>query len=171
MVMLSFDLRTLAANAIHVDGALASDDTTWLEGDERPVTAVAVSGRISTAGSGRYYFSGRIAGEVATECRRCLTPLTVPIAEDVHLLFVEADDEEVNDPDVYLIDASARDLDMRPAVREQWVLAAPAFTLCRDDCAGLCPACGADRNTGDCHCAPTSDSRWDALRTVRSTAS
>lgn len=169
--MLSFDLRTLATHAIQVDGQLAADAETWIEGDLRPVSAVTVSGRLSTAGGDRYYFSGHIAGEIATECRRCLTPLTVPVTESVHLLFVESDDEEANDPDVYLIDANAQDLDMRPAVREQWVLAAPAFTLCRDDCAGLCPTCGADRNTGDCHCAPSPDSRWDALRTVRSDAS
>ena len=43
-------------------------------------------------------------------------------------------------------------------------LDAPATPLCRDDCAGLCPQCGADLNTGSCDCAPVAaDPRWSAL--------
>ncbi len=39
--------------------------------------------------------------------------------------------------------------------------------LCREDCAGLCPSCGANLNAGACDCPPPSpDSRWDALRDV-----
>ena len=56
---------------------------------------------------------------------------------------------------------------MRPALREQWLLAVPAFAQCRVDCKGLCPTCGADLNAGACDCAPVTDSRWDTLRKVR----
>ena len=166
--MLSFDIRSLAAKAAHVDGRLAADDAVWEEGDARPADAVHVTGRLSTAGADRWYFSGRIAGTLATSCRRCLTELEVPVSDEIHLLFVEADAEEADDPDVYPIDPRAQDLDLRPAVREQWLLAVPAFSLCREDCRGLCPTCGADRNSGACTCAPVTDSRWDDLRTVRS---
>ena len=93
--------------------------------------------------------------------------LSAPVSDDVHLIFVEAGEEEIDDPDVYVIDARARELDLRPAVREHWLLAAPAFALCREDCKGLCPTCGADLNAGPCDCPPLSDSRWDALRNAR----
>jgi uncharacterized protein len=96
-----------------------------------------------------------------------LTDVTVSIAEDIQLLFVEADTEGADDPDVYVIDSRAHELDMRPALREQWLLAVPAFAQCRVDCKGLCPTCGADLNAGACDCAPVTDSRWDTLRKVR----
>ena len=35
---------------------------------------------------------------------------------------------------------------------------------CRDDCAGLCPQCGADRNVVACGCEPPKDARWERLR-------
>jgi uncharacterized protein len=96
-----------------------------------------------------------------------LTDVTAAAADDVHLLFVEADTEGADDPDVYVVDPRSIELDLRPAVREQWLLAVPAFVQCRDDCKGLCPTCGTDLNAGECDCAPAIDSRWDALRKVR----
>ena len=165
--MLSFDIRSLADRAALVDGQLTADDAVWHAGDPRPDEAVQVAGRLSTAGSDRFYFSGRIQGEVTTECRRCLTDVTAPIDEEVQLIFAEDGDDEADDPDIFRIDARAHDLDLRPAIREQWLLAVPAFTECREDCKGLCPTCGADLNAGACACAPATDGRWDALRTVR----
>jgi uncharacterized protein len=165
--MLSFDIRSLASKAVPVDGVLAADDPVWQEGDPRPSTPVHVTGRLSTAGPGRYYFTGHLDGEAAAECRRCLTDVSVSISENVQLLFVDSDTEGADDPDVFVVDARAHELDLRPALREQWLLAVPAFALCRDDCKGLCPTGGADWNTGACDCAPVTDSRWDSLRNVR----
>ena len=165
--MLSFDIRSLASKAEHVDGFLAADDPVWREDDTRPSAPVHVVGRLSAAGGERYYFSGHLEGEAAAECRRCLTDVTMSVAEDVQLLFVEADTEGADDPDVYVVDPQAPDLDLRPALREQWLLAVPAFAECRDDCKGLCPTCGADLNAGACECAPATDSRWETLRKVR----
>ena len=165
--MLSFDIRSLASKAVQVDGSLAADDPVWQDDDPRPSRPVHVVGRLSAAGVGRYYFSGHLDGETATECRRCLTDVTVSVSEDVQLLFVEADTEGADDPDVFVIDSRAHDLDMRPALREQWLLAVPAFAQCREDCKGFCPTCGADLNTDACDCASATDSRWDALRNVR----
>lgn len=166
--MLSFDLRTLDAHAVQVDAVLAGDDPVWEPDDPRPVDGVRVHGRLSSAGTGRFYFSGQFEGQVSTECRRCLAPSSAPVAEEAAFVFAEADDEEVDDdPDVYQLDPKTRELDLRPAVREQWLLAVPAFVECRPDCAGLCPTCGADLNAGPCACQPAADPRWDALRQPR----
>ncbi len=169
MAMLSFDLRSLDDRAAQVDSTLEADDAIWMEGDPRPRNGVRVTGRLSVAGPGRYYFSGRIEGQVGTECRRCLTDVEATMAEDAHFVFAEAGDAEVEgDPDVYHLDPRSQELDLRPAIREQWLLGAPAFVVCRDDCKGLCTGCGADLNAGQCGCAaPSTDTRWDALRGIR----
>ena len=167
--MLSFDLRSLDAKAAAVEGELPPDDDVWQETDNKPQEPIAVSGRISPAGDGRYYWSGRLAGSVEMACRRCLEPVHIDVDEEAHMLFAEVDedDEIADDPDIFKIPPGASTLDIRLAVREQWLLVVPGFALCREDCKGLCANCGADLNAGACACPPATDSRWDALRAAR----
>ncbi|HEY5087912.1 MAG TPA: DUF177 domain-containing protein [Gemmatimonadaceae bacterium] len=164
--MLSFDLRTLESVAAQVDGDLPADDPIWSAADTRPLDAVHVEGRLSSAGNGRFYFSGRLSGAVRLECRKCLTEMTRDVSEDAHFLFAPSGDPTTeDDPDVFSYDAGAYQLDIRPAVREGWLLSAPAFVECREDCKGLCLKCGADLNDGACGCEPaTTDARWESLR-------
>ncbi|HQQ76977.1 MAG TPA: DUF177 domain-containing protein [Thermoanaerobaculia bacterium] len=56
-----------------------------------------------------------------------------------------------------------------PLVEEQLQLELPMKALCRDDCKGLCPQCGSDRNAAPCDCAPPSDERWKSLKTILET--
>ena len=162
--MLSFDIRSLETKAVQVDGALQPDDPIWEERDTRPSEPVAVRGRLSSAGDGRFYFSGRISGGLVLPCRLCLEDVDVSVEEEVHFLLAETGAEEAEDPDVFLYDPSARMLDLRAAVRETWLLTAPAFVQCREDCKGLCAVCGTNLNESSCNCTPMkADTRWDAL--------
>jgi addiction module HigA family antidote len=169
VAMLSFDIRTLESVAAQVDGDLPADDPIWTAADTRPLDAVHVEGRFSSAGSGRFYFSGRFSGAVKLECRKCLTDVTREVSEEVHFLFAPSGDTTTeDDPDVFTYDPGARQIDVRPAVREGWLLSVPAFAECREDCKGLCLTCGANLNEGPCNCEPaTSDARWDSLRHAR----
>lgn len=168
--MLCFDIRALESRAVQVHGTLPADDPVWGASDARPAEAVQVDGRIAPAGGeGRFYFSGRIAGRTALACRRCLSDVVVEVAGEVHLLVAPAGDPAAaDDPDVVLYDPGARELDLRPAVRESWLLEVPQFVQCSDTCRGLCPRCGTDLNAGACDCAPeATDQRWAALRQAR----
>jgi uncharacterized protein len=165
--MLSYDIRDLEQQAVRVDGEMSADDPAWMEGDLLPATPLHATGRLSKAGAGRYYWSGRIEGTAVVPCRRCLADTQVVVMEDVHSLFVEAGDEVADDPDTFHLPPRAQTIDLRPAVREQWLLSVPAFAVCREECKGLCPTCGADLNAGPCACPPETDSRWDALRNLR----
>ena len=162
--MLSFDIRSLETKAAQVDGSVEPDDPIWEEGDSRPSERIWVTGRLSTAGEGRFYFAGRIESRVEMDCRLCLESVDVPVEEDVHFILAEIGAEEVDDPDVFLYDPNARMLDLRSAVRETWLLTVPAFVECREGCKGLCPTCGTNLNEGACDCAPTkTDTRGNAL--------
>ena len=163
--MLSYDLRSLESHPVQVAGDLAPDDPVWKEGDPRPDGSISVTGRISKAGPGKFYFHGHLEGALRAECRRCLGDVAEEIDDEMHLIFAEEGDADAaEDPDVYVIDPRANDLDLRPALREQWLLLAPSYSLCSDACKGLCPTCGADRNVTTCDCVERTDSRWDALR-------
>lgn len=166
--MLCFDIRSLEARAVQVNAVLGVSDAVWEAHDARPAgTGVHVHGRLSSAGHGRFYFSGRIEGTATMDCRRCLADVVTKVSEDVHMLFAESGLDEADEDDVYPIPAGARQLDLAPAVREEWLLATPAYVLCRDDCKGLCATCGANLNTGACDCAPVQDARWAGLRAPR----
>jgi len=54
-------------------------------------------------------------------------------------------------------------LDLSDAFRQYFLIAEPLKPLCRPDCAGLCPTCGANFNERACGCAPATDRRWGAL--------
>src|SRR5579884_1520188 len=140
--MLSFDIRSLESHAVVVDDQLPADDPVWEADDARPASAVHVTGRLSAAGPGRFYWHGRIEGDVVLDCSRCLAEAHAHVADEAHLIFAETGEEETDDPDVYRLDPRADALDLRPAIREEWLLAAPSYAVCREDCKGLCPRCG-----------------------------
>lgn len=167
--MLSFDIRSLTEHAVTVDDELSPDDDVWAEGDAVPSKPVRVRGRLSSAGPGRFYWHGTIEGDVSLPCRRCLGDASAHVSEEAHLIFAEAGTEGLeDDPDIFLLDDRKAELDLRPALREQWLLHAPGFALCRDDCKGLCPTCGADLNVEPCGCASSAaDPRWAGLRKLK----
>jgi uncharacterized protein len=163
--MLSVDIRSLDGHAVQMEGAIPPDDAVWLDTDLRPSSPVTVHGRLSGAGEGRYYFTGEFEGTAVGECTRCLIEVLVRAGDSIQCLFAESGEDGLeDDPDVFLLDAKSSSIDLRPAVREGWLLAVPSFVLCRDDCKGLCLTCGVDRNTTACDCASASDARWAGLR-------
>jgi DUF177 domain-containing protein len=111
---------------------------------------------------------GTLRTKVRQVCRRCLAPVEQEVDEHVDLLFAEpTEEDDADDGEVYFLPARGDDLDLTDAVREQVLLQAPEFTLCREECRGLCPTCGRDLNEGACECVPeAAPSPWDALKNV-----
>ena len=169
--MLSFDIRSLESKAEQVGASLSPEDPVWETRDTLPSEPVRVTGRLSAAGNGRFYFSGRMRGKVHLPCRLCLDDVDVPVEDELHFILAEAGADEADDPDVFSYDPNVRELDLRPAIRENWLLIVPAYAQCIEDCKGLCATCGQNLNEGACDCAPvTTDRRWDALLPLRSDA-
>ena len=106
--------------------------------------------------------TGSVAVPWSGTCRRCLAPASGTATAEVHELYQHT----VTDPDAF--ELAGDQLDLRPMVRELLLLEVPDTPLCREDCAGLCPQCGADRNTVECGCAvAVTDPRWDALSALK----
>ena len=63
---------------------------------------------------------------------------------------------------------SGKVIDLDPLVREQLVLSLPAYPVCREDCKGLCPVCGANLNERECGCdRHVPDPRWAGLKSIK----
>jgi uncharacterized protein len=163
--MLRVDLRDLAAGPLETDAVVRPDDPGLADLEFTPIAPVRVSGRIMASGPGSFYWEGRLQTRVRAPCRRCLTPVDVVIDETVDLLFTE--DQGADDPSAVVIAPRATELDLGDAIRSELILAAPEFPLCRDDCRGICPRCGADLNEGPCTCPPGRDPRWAALDALK----
>jgi uncharacterized protein len=151
--MLRVDLRDVHRGPLDTTGVLRPDDPAF-EGLELGLAGpVSVEGRLQETGPGEFFWRGTVRGEVRGGCRRCLADVAQPVDVDLNVLFSE-DPDAADDPSVYPLDPAAPTIDLAAAIREELALAIPPYLLCREDCAGLCPRCGADLNAGSCHCTP-----------------
>lgn len=108
---------------------------------------------------------GTLEGEAELACRRCLVAVTVPLREDVALLFREGVSEaDAEAAEIYPLPEKGSELDLIHAIREHLVLAVPAFAICQEECQGLSPSCGTNLNETTCSCEPERvDQRWAVL--------
>ncbi|MDX1624429.1 MAG: DUF177 domain-containing protein [Gemmatimonadota bacterium] len=125
--------------------------------------------------SGRtYVLNARLSGIAFAPCRRCLTPVGIPIDHQFRVVYQEPprgeEPEGEDDEDaIAWIDRGATKIEIDRAVRDRLFLESERFPLCDEECAGLCPVCGVDRNEEDCDCVvETVDARWQALEEFRS---
>jgi DUF177 domain-containing protein len=95
-------------------------------------------------------------------CRRCTVPVTGVLRIPVRERFC---DGPISEDEMYPITDDT--IDLEPLARDAIVLELPMAPLCRDDCRGLCPQCGADRNEGECSCVAPRDPRWANLDVLR----
>jgi uncharacterized protein len=163
--MLRVDLRAAADGPVETNADLPVADPALADLEFAPTQPVRVTGRLMGSGPGSYYWEGRVRTQVRCTCRRCLAPVTVGVDDDVRLLFTE--DEDNDDPAAVTIPPRAAELDFGEVIREALILAAPEYAVCRDDCRGLCPRCGADLNEGPCGCRPEVDARWAAIQALQ----
>lgn len=139
---------------------------------------LSLSGRTIVKGraarrDGRAKLEGTLAATVRTECDRCLTPLEFPIEATFTVGYVpeeEFDDEahaEVGEDEASIAALEGEAINVDDLVREQLLLALPARRLCREECKGLCPVCGVNRNVETCACEEKEiDPRWAALKSL-----
>ena len=139
---------TAPAEAVGVEDARVAGEVAVALTATSSVDGIVVHGTVSTPWHG--------------QCRRCLRDVDGVAVGEVH---------EVYQVDPRLEDAVAivgDQIDLAPVVREYVLLELPEAPLCRDDCAGICPQCGADRNESPCDCDNSvTDLRWSALEALR----
>lgn len=140
------------------------------------VSGVRAWGRASRK-DGEVRVRGSLQTSVELSCDRCLGPVPVPVNVDFVANFARPGDptaeaSELQDEDLEFSVYDGDSVDLDEIVREQILLALPARQLCRDDCRGLCPACGKNLNTESCDCARhETDPRWAALADIKNVTS
>jgi len=94
---------------------------------------------------------GRWRVTLRRQCDRCLAPFDWTVEGSLERNYRIA--EHAPDDDEEALAFPGR-IDLIDVLREEVWLAWRVRAVCREDCKGLCPCCGADLNRGDCGCAP-----------------
>jgi uncharacterized protein len=113
--------------------------------------------------SGGLRARGRVEAPWHGICRRCSTPVLGVANVTVNERFVDAGYPP--DDEAYAIEDDF--VDLAPLVHDAIFLDLPLAPLCREDCQGLCPYCGADLNDERCDCQGPVDPRWAMLDELR----
>jgi len=116
------------------------------------------------------FFQGRVEGELIGRCSRCLEEYRFSLAAPFSFVFASRHerDRDLEEDDGDLCYYEGDEVDVSPLLREQILIALPMRPICRDNCAGLCPQCGVNRNTGGCDCREEhGDPRLAVLRTLK----
>ena len=136
-----------------------------------------VGGRVKLTRTDRgILVQGTLETGAALVCSRCLSAFPYPLRLSIEEVYEETSDASAAAPPPQADEASGfkieenRIIDLTEAVRQYAGLALPMKPLCREDCTGLCPACGHNLNEGQCGCPVTeTDPRWATLSRLATT--
>ena len=115
---------------------------------------------LTNAGDG-ILVTGMVRAHATGECDRCLEPASFEVAGEIeeYYLFEEPEDPRAYEDGFELVGAD-RVIDLPAPINDAVVMDTPFVVLCRPDCLGICPTCGANLNEGDCGCADTAEQEW-----------
>ena len=136
------------------------------------ISPARIAGEVARV-EGGHSLSARLSWKGKLECSRCLAPYDFSDDEEFSLLLYQrapvAEGElslAKDELDAYFYDDPV--VSVAPIVEERIQIALPIKPLCREDCRGLCPQCGADRNVSPCSCVVEFiDPRWRALQVLK----
>lgn len=143
----------------------------FVSGDE----PLSIEVRLALAGN-NVLANGRVTGRLRSVCGRCLAESEFVVNRAFRHVFIEGKDpaadsaEEVigETDDLNCTFFDGEEVDLLKLACDEIGLALPVNPLCRPDCRGLCPVCGADRNTETCGCVmDDEDPRWAALKDLK----
>jgi len=105
---------------------------------------------------------GDIETSVRLPCSRCLHPFQISLTSHFALTYMRRAADGLEDTEPQEVELSAEDMgivyfqgekiNLKNTIQEQVIMEFPLKPLCKQDCKGLCPRCGADLNEDPCDC-------------------
>lgn len=167
---MKLDLRRFRGEAEHVVRRFEPSDLSLQDEEFRLAAPVDFEADVRKDAS-KVRVVGHVKTTLACDCSRCLEAFTIPVDAPFDLLFLPVtentgdEEQEVSDDDVGVSYYKEDVIDLGDVMREQFYLALPMKPLCREDCQGLCPVCGKNRNRETCDCSTGwVDPRMESLK-------
>jgi len=151
------EIKDIGDESLSVDQSIELGDPRQSGDDEIELLEVRLQGS-ARRGERGVEFAGRLTSRLRHPCVRCLAPFEIPVDGEFFLVLVPdavefgTGDTELVEDDTNLFYAARGKADLGEIAREQISLNLPLKPLCRPDCRGLCPGCGANRNRLECGC-------------------
>ncbi len=152
------DTRELELGPLRLSGEVALSELGFDPSEiSLAQTAIAVEVRAERQAA-EVRVRGSFSVEVQLTCSRCLEPVRLPITASFDQFYESNADHPLQgeialkESDTEIGFFSGDFIDVNDIVREQILLALPMKPICRDDCRGLCPHCGKNRNVDSCNC-------------------
>jgi uncharacterized protein len=165
-------LEALEDEPLRFDEVFAANQVDFAVPGLRQVAPLHVKG-VASAIEREIHIRGDLTTQVEMECARCLDPVTRAVKRDFDLFYEpldqgpEGDELVVPKGEEELGFYSGEGVVLEDVAKEQVLLSLPMRTVCREDCKGLCPTCGINRNRESCKCKDTGgDPRWAALKNL-----
>lgn len=150
--------------ALHVEGS----NLDVIQGVSFP-NGIDVNAQFTVLGND-YLVKIVVKGECVLICDRCGESIIKLIEGEVQTLYTfdRLKYQEANSDDIHLLSTSEQEIDIRQDVVDSLAFALPNKVLCRENCLGLCPHCGANLNKKKCHCSKVEvDPRWNGLKNIK----
>jgi uncharacterized protein len=170
--MFSLNLKTIRAPHEAFERTYLPEQV-GVEQDLRVVAPVSLAFEIFKEDR-RFRLAGRVQTVLGLTCSRCLEPFATPIDAPFDLRYqphtenAGEGEREIAEDDLTTAFYEHEEIDLAQLMREQFYLSLPMKPLCRDDCRGLCAACGTNLNREVCACTSGwEDPRLAALRELR----
>jgi DUF177 domain-containing protein len=154
---LFIEVNKIPPEGLEVDQLLALPPILQSNGELAPLEGVKLAGALHRLDSD-IEFRGQVEGVVSLICSRCLVPFKLKLGGACHRIFRPGalgrpeSEHALVEEDLALTPFDGVRIDLTEMAREQMYLAVPLKPLCRETCRGICPRCGADRNSASCNC-------------------
>jgi uncharacterized protein len=97
-------------------------------------------------------FEGQAEAKAVAPCSRCLEEYVMPLVADFRVALPVAGFSDGAEDGLEAVFVGHDEIDVAPIVHDQLLLSLPTQLVCSESCRGLCPGCGANRNTTSCAC-------------------
>ena len=170
-----FRVRDLEVRAARFDVEIAPGAIDFLDEELHQSSPLKAGGKVElvTGALGEIRVTGHLSVLMEAACDRCLENSKFPIDSDFTLYYRPVaegygDEKEIDTGEAEMGFYEGEGLELNDVLLEQILLALPMQRVCREDCKGICLACGRNRNQSECQCrTATTDDRWAALKQLK----
>jgi uncharacterized protein len=167
-----FHVRDLGVRAGRFDVQIPPGVIEFLDPKLRQAGPLKAAGKVElVSGSlGEIRVKGHAAVLMEAECDRCLDPARIPVGSDFELYYRPVSEGYGEEASIDKSEAEmgfyeGEGVELNDVLREYVLLSLPMQRLCRENCKGICPECGQNRNNKECQCHGSAvDDRWAALK-------
>jgi uncharacterized protein len=176
-----FHVRNLAVRPSPFDIEIAPGVIDFQEGTKDKETNLRQVGPLHAAGKaelvmealGEIRVSGHLKVHMEADCDRCLELARFPIDSDFELYYRPVaegygDEKEIDSGEAEMGFYEGDGVELHDVLLEFVLLTLPMQRVCSENCKGICPVCGQNRNQKECQCqVEVTHDRWAALKTLK----